>query len=188
GTRGPGAALEELCRMTNDELESLPDIQPFTVPMLGKLAFSFASLQSSVDRYISLMEDSLPSSHKITLARAFQTAAARQLCAKLTLSLQKLELKALDEYGSNERISLHFPPLDLCTGQRFNMPIDSQSLKFNTDNPAMIACKSVSPLKLHERYMNKTNYLQRSKHHKIVHISIDGMAGYRRYIISLTCI
>ncbi|KAG1773834.1 hypothetical protein EDD22DRAFT_736111, partial [Suillus occidentalis] len=93
GTRGPGATLEELCRVTNDELEFLPDIQPFTVPMSGKLAFSFASLQSSVDRYISLMEEPLPSSHKIASARAFQTAAARQLCAKLTLSLQKLELK-----------------------------------------------------------------------------------------------
>ncbi|KIK42726.1 hypothetical protein CY34DRAFT_753676 [Suillus luteus UH-Slu-Lm8-n1] len=39
GSRGPVAALEELCRMTNNELESLPDIQPFTMPMLGKLAF-----------------------------------------------------------------------------------------------------------------------------------------------------
>lgn len=153
GTRGPGAALEELCRVTNDELESLPGIQPFAVPMPGKLAFSFASLQSSVDRYISLMKEPLPSSHKIALARAFQTAAARQLCAKLTLSLQKLELKgvnvrvrdvivsggvasniflreklraALDEYSSDERILLHFPPLELCT-----------------DNAAMIAWASM---------------------------------------------
>jgi N6-L-threonylcarbamoyladenine synthase len=96
GTRGPGAALEELCRMTNGEPESVPDIQPFTVPMPGKLAFSFASLQSSVDRYISLMDEPLSSSHKIALARAFQTAAARQLCAKLTLSLQNLELKGVN--------------------------------------------------------------------------------------------
>ncbi|KAG2151807.1 glycoprotease family-domain-containing protein [Suillus cothurnatus] len=151
GTRGPGAALEELCRTTNGELESVPDIQPFTVPMPGKLAFSFASLQSSVDRYISLMDEPLSSSHKIALARAFQTAAARQLCAKLTLSLKNLELKgvnvrdvvvsggvasnvflrerlraALDEYSSGERISLHFPPLELCT-----------------DNAAMIAWASM---------------------------------------------
>lgn len=36
GSRGPGTALEELCRMTNDGLESLPDIQPFIVPIPGK--------------------------------------------------------------------------------------------------------------------------------------------------------
>ncbi|KAG1858954.1 hypothetical protein DFJ58DRAFT_290826 [Suillus subalutaceus] len=92
-TRCPGTALEELCRMTNDELESLPDIQPFTVPMPGKFVFSFASLQSSVDRYISLADEPLSSSHKIALTRVFQTAAARQLCAKLMLSFQNLELK-----------------------------------------------------------------------------------------------
>ncbi|KAG0698858.1 glycoprotease family-domain-containing protein [Suillus ampliporus] len=151
GTRGPGAALEELCRMNNEELEPLPDIQPFSVPMPGKLAFSFASLQSSVDRYISLTEEPLSTSHKVALARAFQTAASRQLCAKLILGLQKLELKGvkvrdvvvsggvasnvflrerllatLDGYDSDERISLHFPPPELCT-----------------DNAAMIAWASM---------------------------------------------
>ncbi|KAG1803401.1 glycoprotease family-domain-containing protein [Suillus subaureus] len=151
GTRGPGAALEELCRMTNDELESLPDIPPFTTA-------TFLSV-----------DEPLSSSHKIALARAFQTAAARQLCAKLTLSLQNLELKgvnvrdvvvsggvasniflrerlraALDEYSSDERISLHFPPLELCTGQRFDVSTDSQGLKIiDTDNAAMIAWASM---------------------------------------------
>jgi len=95
GIRGPGAALEEFCRLSNEELERLPDIQPFSIPMPGKLAFSFASLQSSVDRNISLMQEPLSTSSRISLARAFQTAAARQLCAKLTLGLQKLELKGV---------------------------------------------------------------------------------------------
>ncbi|KAG1858238.1 hypothetical protein C8R48DRAFT_834842 [Suillus tomentosus] len=119
GSRGPGTAFEELCRMTNDGLESLPDIQPFT-------SATFPSWKD------------LSSSHKITLARAFQAAAARQLCAKLTRSLQKLKLKdmivmdvvvsggvasniflrerlraALDEHSSDERILLRFPLLEL---------------------------------------------------------------------------
>ncbi|OAX40142.1 peptidase M22, glycoprotease [Rhizopogon vinicolor AM-OR11-026] len=153
GTRGPGAALEEFCRMNIEGPERLPDIQPFSVPMPGKLAFSFASLQSSVDRNISLMQEPLSTSHRIALARAFQTAAARQLCAKLTLALQKLELRdvkvrdvvvsggvasnaflrarlreTLDGYNPDERISLHFPPPELCT---------------DTDNAAMIAWSSM---------------------------------------------
>lgn len=60
----------------------------------------------------------------------------------LVLSFRRLRA-ALDEYSSDERISLHFPPLELCTGQCFNMPIDSQGLKFNTDNAAMIAWASM---------------------------------------------
>ena len=95
GTRGPGAALEEFCCMNSEEAERLPDIQPFSVPMPGKLAFSFASLQSSVDRNISIMQEPLSTPHKMALARTFQTAAANQLCAKLTLGLQKLELKGV---------------------------------------------------------------------------------------------
>jgi N6-L-threonylcarbamoyladenine synthase len=81
--------------MNSEEAERLPDIQPFSVPMPGKLAFSFASLQSSVDRNISIMQGPLSTPHKMALARTFQTAAANQLCAKLTLGLQKLELKGV---------------------------------------------------------------------------------------------
>jgi N6-L-threonylcarbamoyladenine synthase len=95
GTNGPGAALEEFCRMNDEEAERLPRFQPFPVPMPGKLAFSFTSLHSTVDRNISLMEEPLSTPHRIALARAFQTAAARQLCVKLTLGLQKLELKGV---------------------------------------------------------------------------------------------
>ncbi|KAG2038602.1 glycoprotease family-domain-containing protein, partial [Suillus americanus] len=144
GTRGPGVALEELCRMTKDELESLPDIQPFTVPMPGKLALSFASLQSSVERHISLMDEPLSSSHKIALARAFQTAAARHLCAKLTLpvSLQNLELEGVNVRdvvvggGVASNIFLR---------ERLRAALDeySSGLKFNTDNAAMIAWASM---------------------------------------------
>ncbi|KAG1811161.1 uncharacterized protein BJ212DRAFT_1589423 [Suillus subaureus] len=76
GTRGPSAALEELCRMINDELESLPDIQPFTIRSRENLPFPF--------------------SREIAPARAFQTAAAHQLRAKLTLSLRNLKLKGVN--------------------------------------------------------------------------------------------
>ncbi|KAG1803407.1 uncharacterized protein BJ212DRAFT_1396005 [Suillus subaureus] len=50
---------------------------------------------------------------------------------------------ALDEYSSDERTLLHFPPLELCTSQHFNMPIDSQGLKFDTDNAVMIEWASM---------------------------------------------
>ncbi|KAG1790687.1 uncharacterized protein HD556DRAFT_1310468 [Suillus plorans] len=100
GSRGPGTALEELCRMTNDGLESLPDIQPFTA------------------------------------------AAARQLCAKLTRSLQKLKLKdmiVMDVVVSGGVANNIFLREGwLFQARCFNTPISSQRLRFNTDNAAMI--------------------------------------------------
>ncbi|KAG2119167.1 uncharacterized protein F5147DRAFT_648216 [Suillus discolor] len=116
GSRGPGAALEALCRMTDDELESLPDIQPITVLMPGKLVFSFASVGVASDIFY-----------------------VKGGFFKLGLLNFRGLRAALDEYSSDERILFHFPPLELCTGRCFNTPISSQRLRFNTDNAAMIA-------------------------------------------------
>ncbi|KAG2053472.1 hypothetical protein BDR06DRAFT_1008626 [Suillus hirtellus] len=137
GSRGPGTALEELCRMTNDGLESLPDIQPFI---------------SESATFLSWKD--LSSSHEITLARAFQAAVARQLRAKLTRSLHKLKLKdiiVMDVVVSGGVASNIFlrerwlfqarflSTAGIGTGRCFNTPISSQRLRFNTDNMVMIA-------------------------------------------------
>ncbi|KAH7925135.1 glycoprotease [Leucogyrophana mollusca] len=151
GTKGPGAALEQFCLNTDIDSADLPQIPPFPVPMPGKLAFSFACLHSSVERYIASSPSSLSQAHKVAIAREFQNAAARQLCAKLVLGLEKSALRGikiqdvvvsggvasnsflrarqvgcLDEYSPDEPIKLLFPPPELCT-----------------DNAAMIAWASM---------------------------------------------
>ncbi|KAG1902891.1 uncharacterized protein F5891DRAFT_911187, partial [Suillus fuscotomentosus] len=149
GTRGSGAALEELCRVTNDKLESLPDMQPFTVLIPGTTCI-FICISTIFSRAPHFSRGRIYPVHiKIALARAFQAAAARQLCAKLTKRLQKLKLKdmiVMDVVVSGGvasnifyRILLRFPLLELCTGRCFNTPISPQRLRFNTDNAAMIA-------------------------------------------------
>ncbi|KAL4080997.1 glycoprotease family-domain-containing protein [Scleroderma citrinum] len=137
GTKGLGATLEEFCRK---DIADLPDVGPFSVPMPGKLAFSYSCLHSSIERYIASAKTPLTESHKVALARAFQDAAARQLCAKLVLGLKQLSMKdikpkhvvvsggvasnsflrarlreALDEYSPDEKVGLVFPPPELCT-------------------------------------------------------------------------
>ncbi|KAH7905452.1 glycoprotease family-domain-containing protein [Hygrophoropsis aurantiaca] len=152
GKRGPGAALEDFCR-EDDVLDpaDLPQIPSFPVPMPGRLAFSFACLHSSVERYIASSSPDISRAHKVAIAREFQDAAARQLCAKLVLGLEKSALRGikiqdvvvsggvasnfyirtrlrecLDKYSPDEPIALLFPPLELCT-----------------DNAAMIAWASM---------------------------------------------
>lgn len=82
GTRGPAAALEEFCRPEIDD-PSVPEIQSFSVPMPGQLAFSFSGLHSAVERYIFRSTVPLTDAHRRALGRAFQDGAARQLCNKL---------------------------------------------------------------------------------------------------------
>ncbi|KAF9237735.1 glycoprotease family-domain-containing protein [Melanogaster broomeanus] len=139
GTKGPAASLEEFCR-TDIKDPNVPDIQPFTVPMPGKLAFSFSALHSAVERYISKSDVFLTEDHRIALGRAFQDAVARQLCTKLVqchsmLSRQGIEVRhvvasggvasnsflkarlkeALDIHSLEQKISLISPPPELCT-------------------------------------------------------------------------
>ena len=110
--RAPGAALEAFCRDGDGtaELESgeLPVIEPFSVPLRGKLDFSFSGLHSAVDRYIALhgftdddvnmgkanpkpRKANLPNAHRLSLARAFQDGAFAQLVDKVILALRRCE-------------------------------------------------------------------------------------------------
>ena len=90
GTKGLGASLEEFCQK---DIANPPDVGSFPVPMPGKLAFSYSCLHSSIERYITNAEIPLTESHRVALARAFQDAAARQLCAKLMLGLAQLAMR-----------------------------------------------------------------------------------------------
>ncbi|KAI6030639.1 glycoprotease family-domain-containing protein [Pisolithus orientalis] len=137
GTKGPGAALEDFCRK---DIGDVPDVGSFPVPMPGKLAFSYSCLHSSIERYLASTQVPLTEGHRVALARAFQDAAAQQLCEKLTLGLEKLSLRninprhvvvsggvasnlflrtrlraALDSYSPDAKIDLVFPPPELCT-------------------------------------------------------------------------
>ncbi|KIO06069.1 hypothetical protein M404DRAFT_999285 [Pisolithus tinctorius Marx 270] len=137
GTKGPGAALEDFCRKDTGDV---PNVGSFPVPMPGKLAFSYSCLHSSIERYLASTQVPLTEGHRVALARAFQDAAAQQLCEKLTLGLEKLSLRninprhvvvsggvasnlflrtrlraALDNYSPNVKIGLVFPPPELCT-------------------------------------------------------------------------
>ncbi|KIJ59632.1 hypothetical protein HYDPIDRAFT_100379 [Hydnomerulius pinastri MD-312] len=139
GNRGPAASLEEFCRKDIKESDA-PYIEPFAVPMPGKLAFSYSGLHSAVDRYIAASELYLTEAHRVALGRAFQDAAVRQLCAKLVQCLSMLERKdidvrhvvasggvasnsflrsrlkeALEKHSPEREISLTFPPIELCT-------------------------------------------------------------------------
>lgn len=136
---GPGASLEQFCAQSFDA--SLPDIPSLPRPMKGKLAFSYASLHSRVERYIESYGgiDKLDHPTKLALARAFQTGAVAHLEDKLNLALNwctetKISIRDLVISGGvasngylQERlfrwvgaidgtpISLHFPPASLCT-------------------------------------------------------------------------
>lgn len=90
GTKGLGATLEELCLK---DIAKPPDVGSFSVPMPGKLAFSYSCLHSSIERYITSARTPLTEPHKVALARAFQDAAARQLCAKLILGFKQLAMR-----------------------------------------------------------------------------------------------
>lgn len=84
---GPGAALEQFC--AQDSEAHLPEIPPLPRPMRGKLAFSYAALHSSVERYVTSHGGvgHLDMATRRALARAFQTAAVAHLEEKLVLAL-----------------------------------------------------------------------------------------------------
>ncbi|KAG6369494.1 glycoprotease family-domain-containing protein [Boletus reticuloceps] len=139
GARGPAAALEEFCRQDIDD-RSIPEIRPFSVPMPRQLAFSFSGLHSAVERHIFRSEAPLTEAHQHAIGRAFQDGAARQLSEKLVqchsilrdegidvrhvvvsggvasnLYLRARLRDALNDYSPDCRISLIYPPIELCT-------------------------------------------------------------------------
>lgn len=88
GKLGPGAALEQFC--LNGNGQQLPEvIPPLPRGQSGKLAFSYSGLHSGVERYIAARNGKLNAPTKLALARAFQTAAVRQLEEKLLLALHQ---------------------------------------------------------------------------------------------------
>lgn len=95
GTRGPAAALEEFCRREIDH-SGVPEIQPFSIPMPGQLAFSFSGLHSAVERHIFRSKVPLTEAHRYALGCAFQDGAARQLCDKLLQCLSVLQGEGID--------------------------------------------------------------------------------------------
>lgn len=95
GIRGPAAALEEFCRQEIDD-PSVPEIQPFSVPMPGQLAFSFSGLHSAVERHTFRSQVPLTESDRRVLGRAFQDGAARQLCNKLVQCHSMLQREGIE--------------------------------------------------------------------------------------------
>ncbi|KAG8214289.1 hypothetical protein J3R82DRAFT_7424, partial [Butyriboletus roseoflavus] len=95
GTRGPAASLEEFCGREID-CSGVPEMQMFSVPMPGQLAFSFSGLHSSVERHIHRSKVPLTDAHRCALGRAFQDGAARQLCNKLVQCLSMLQGEGMD--------------------------------------------------------------------------------------------
>lgn len=94
GKLGPGAALEKFC-LTGDD-QQLPEISPkLPSGQHGKLAFSYSGLHSVVERFIAARGGDLDGPTKLALARAFQTAAVRQLEEKLLLGLHRCRQKGI---------------------------------------------------------------------------------------------
>ncbi|KAI0915296.1 hypothetical protein AcV5_002873 [Taiwanofungus camphoratus] len=121
------------------------------MPMRGRLAFSYTSLHSSVERFLHARNGVVDEQTKYALACAFQKAAVAQLEEKLALGLQKCQRQGveiqhvvvsggvasksflrerlricLDKTSPDKDTSLIFPPPSLCT-----------------DNAAMIAWASM---------------------------------------------
>ncbi|KIL68931.1 hypothetical protein M378DRAFT_71041 [Amanita muscaria Koide BX008] len=143
GTNGPGAALEEFCALDKSSDTVPGQIPPFPRPMHGRLAFSYASFHSHVERYIFSRGgiDKINHATKQALARGFQEAAVLHLKEKLSLGInwcqkQGIEIKNIvvsggvasnqhlrnrcksltaQSEGSNSAIFFIYPPPHLCT-------------------------------------------------------------------------
>ncbi|KAM5533357.1 hypothetical protein V8D89_012977 [Ganoderma adspersum] len=162
-----GAALERFCAtgsgsvsrphaaVGEGEGEQERDVDEIPMPrtMRGRLAFSYTSLHSAVERFVHAhqLEGALDERTKLALARSFQKAAVGQLEEKLVLGMRKCAQEGitvrslvvsggvasnaylrerlrtcLDQERPDEEVSLVFPPPSLCT-----------------DNAAMIAWASM---------------------------------------------
>ncbi|KAI8975922.1 glycoprotease [Trametes punicea] len=152
GNTAAGAALERYCASAPPEGDGadMPEISmPRPVP--GRLAFSYSSLHSTVERFLDVRRGELDERTRLRLARSFQRAAVAQLEDKVVLGMRKCAMQGikvnslvvsggvasnlylrerlracLDAESPDERISLVFPPPSLCT-----------------DNAAMIAWASM---------------------------------------------
>lgn len=110
GDHGPGAALESFASQSDYESnahESATTLPPSDTtlpempkPLPSRLAFSYASLHSAVERHIHAQGgiDQVDNESRRSLARAFQSAAIGQLEEKVVLAL---------EWCNNNQISIN---------------------------------------------------------------------------------
>ena len=82
-----GAALERFCAIAG-EGEVVDEI-PMPRTMRGRLAFSYTSLHSAVERFVHARQGELDERTKLVLARSFQKAAVGQLEEKVVLAMRK---------------------------------------------------------------------------------------------------
>ncbi|KAJ6558572.1 glycoprotease family-domain-containing protein [Mycena vulgaris] len=142
---GPGPALEAYCA------EQVPDeegacYEP-TIPVPGKLAFSYSGLHSFVERAISAA-GGLENVNKRALARAFQTSAFAQIEAKLLLALKWCaqhdhEIRSVVVSGGVASNSLLRQRLKNCLSGFENMELVFPEPALCTDNAVMIAWASM---------------------------------------------
>ncbi|KAG5646284.1 hypothetical protein DXG03_003880 [Asterophora parasitica] len=87
---GPGAALEQFCASKPEAVDVQADLPPFPRPLRGHLGFSYSSLHSYVERYITSQGGlrNVDEPTRLALARGFQTAAVDQLEEKLLLAFK----------------------------------------------------------------------------------------------------
>ncbi|KAK0532545.1 Mitochondrial tRNAs modification protein [Tilletia horrida] len=99
GITNPGAALEKFA--SEDDAETSNDtIPPFPVPAAGSMTFSYSGVKSSVLRYIeTYLSDptSTAPSHRRAVARAFQSAAVRQIEDRVALAFGLRQRRKGDE-------------------------------------------------------------------------------------------
>ncbi|TFL01545.1 glycoprotease [Pterulicium gracile] len=146
GDHGPGAALESFASQSDYESnahESATTLPPSDTtlpempkPLPSRLAFSYASLHSAVERHIHAQGgiDQVDNESRRSLARAFQSAAIGQLEEKVVLAL---------EWCNNNQISIN--DLVVSGGVASNMYLRSrlqQCLQRHSasENPIRLSC------------------------------------------------
>lgn len=143
GDLGPGAALESFAAQSESSArESAVGLPPDTTlpdmpkPLPSRLAFSYASLHSSVERHIHAHGgiEKVDEESRRSLARAFQSAAVGQLEEKVVLAL---------EWCNNNQISIN--DLVVSGGVASNMYLRSRlqtCLRHHsaTQNPIRLSC------------------------------------------------
>ena len=82
---GPGAAERE----GEGKGEKDEDEIPMPRTMRGRLAFSYTSLHSAVERFVHARQGELDERTKLGLARSFQKAAVGQLEEKVVLGIRR---------------------------------------------------------------------------------------------------
>ncbi|PCH43506.1 peptidase M22 glycoprotease [Wolfiporia cocos MD-104 SS10] len=163
-THGPGAALEAFVKFgpPAEQLvahaEGQIEAPEFSIPMRGRLAFSYTGPHSAVERFLHARGGIVNDTTRYEIASRFQRAAVGQLEEKLALGLEACRQKdtqirhlvvsggvasnlflrerlrvCLDKASPNVHISLVFPPPSLCTDNAVMIAWASMSRFLNGD-------------------------------------------------------